>query len=343
MTRKLIFLWLCCGFALSGVLGCGGGSGSDSGDDDTSGCTPACASNETCAAGQCVPIADCSNCDGCCLDGTQCLPGNTPSACGTGGDACQECTGGTGCDVDTGACVVTDCDASNCDGCCTPNGQCLGFDEQSFSVCGNAGDACAACDVSAVSCTQGTCVSDQPCLDFCTDGCCTDSGQCIPFAEQSAEQCGGESGPEACTVCAPGLGCSTGACTGDTLWNVVVVSAVISPDEDGAEWDSTVFTNPLPDPYAGIALSGDTFLDGFTQTIDNTVTPTWNHSFGNYLESDLLNQGLTVSVRDSDGGGIFETIGACTVSITIDDITNGSVTQAQCGHASNIVIRFDLP
>lgn len=302
-----------------------------------------CAGDETCTAGQCVPVADCSDCDGCCLNGTQCLPGNSPDACGRGGAACETCGTGEGCDLDTSACEAITCDATTCpDGCCTANGVCLIYGEQTIDACGKAGAACETCSPGASTCSAGTCVLDQPCLDYCTNGCCTAQGQCIAYADQSASTCGGDTGPEMCMACGT-LSCVTGACSADRAWRVSIVSAVIAPTKDGAAWDQTVFTNPLPDPYVGIALADDTFLDWLSPKIDNTLTPTWNYAFGNYNESDLLAQGLLVNIRDSDGLGVYESIGACIVAITPQALQSGTVTQATCGYATNVVISFTDP
>jgi hypothetical protein len=262
------------------------------------------------------------------------------NACGTGGDACAACGTGTGCDADTGSCEPLACDASNCDGCCTANGACLTASQQTTGACGDGGEACEVCSAGASSCTQGTCVVDQPCLEFCTDGCCTAAGQCIAYADQDDDVCGGDSAPEVCGACSGPLSCVNGGCVADLAWRVRVVSAVIASTKAGVAWDSAIFTNPLPDPHVGISLANDTFLDGFTPTIDNTVTPNWNHAFGNYLQSELIAQGLLLNVRDSDGLGVFETIGNCVVVITAQDITAGFVVKPTCGYASNVRISF---
>jgi hypothetical protein len=303
----------------------------------------ACDSGDTCAAGQCVPVADCSNCDGCCLNGTQCLPGDSLNACGAGGAACTACGAGTGCDSDTGTCKPIDCDASNCDGCCNQNGVCIPLGQQTLGACGNDGDACEVCSGAASACTQGTCVVDQPCLEICDDGCCTATGQCIPFADQDDNECGGAGTPEVCGACNPALSCVMGDCVADLAWRVNVVSAVIAATKAGAAWDSALFSDPLPDPYIGLALGNDTFLDGFTDTIDNTLTPNWNEPMGTYLQSDLIAQGLLINVRDSDGLGVFESIGACVIAITAQDITAGFVVRPTCGYASNVRISFTNP
>lgn len=303
-----------------------------------------CGSGDTCAGGACVPVADCTDCDGCCLGGTQCVPGNAVNACGTGGNVCVTCAPGSGCAGDTGACVVSTCDPATCDGCCTANGVCLTVDQQTEQACGDGGDACAVCPASSSGCIQGTCVAGQSCLDFCNDGCCTAAGQCIPFAAQGSATCGGDTGPEACAACGGQLSCVTGACVADQAWRVSVVSVVINQLHDGEPWDSALFTDPLPDPYAGLALAGDLLIDGFTPTIDNTLTPNWNHPIGNYLQSDLLAQGVEVVLRDSDGLGLFETIGGCTVPITVADLTAGSINRATCGtYARNLVISLTDP
>lgn len=135
----------------------------------------------------------------------------------------------------------------------------------------------------------------------------------------------------------------SGDCVADLAWKVTVVSATIAATKGGVAWDSAIFSDPPPDAYVGIALGNDTFLDGFTPMIDNTTTPNWNHSFGNYLESELVGQGLLVNIRDSDGLGVFETIGNCTIAITAQNIAAGFVVKPTCGYASNVRITFTAP
>jgi hypothetical protein len=184
---------------------------------------------------------------------------------------------------------------------------------------------------------------NQPCLEVCDNGCCTAGGQCIPFVEQDDGVCGGATAPELCGACNPALSCVSGDCVADLAWKVTIASAVIAATKAGTPWDQALFSDPRPDPYAGLMLSNDTFLDGLTATIDNTETPNWNHSFGNYLESDLIAQGLLVNIRDSDGLGVYESIGACTIAITAQDIAAGFVVKATCGYASNVRITFTAP
>jgi hypothetical protein len=189
----------------------------------------------------------------------------------------------------------------------------------------------------------GSCIVDQPCLEFCTNGCCTADGQCIETADQNNNECGGNAGPELCGVCNNPTSCVGGDCIADIAWRVSVVSAVISADKAGVPWDGALFTDPRPDPYAGLALNNDTFLDGFTPKIDNTTTPFWNHAIGNYKQSDILAQGFGVDIRDSDGLGIFETIGSCTIDVTAANLSAGFVIEPTCGYASNVKLSFTHP
>ncbi len=296
-----------------------------------------CTGEDACVAGSCVANNDCSDCSGCCFEGEVCLEGNTLSACGSSGDACVACPQGQGCNSD-GECVATACDASNCAGCCTANGECLTDSLQTTNACGDDGAACQVCDSEAVSCTLGTCILDQPCLDFCDEGCCNAQGQCIVFDDQDPDTCGAA---ETCSACTGDLSCIDGSCTADPVWTVIVNSALISPtNADGEDWDQTLFSNPLPDPYITGALANDVLLDWATATIDNTLTPNWDEEESSYLQSDLLAEGLILNVRDSDGLGVFETIGACFVDITLDDLLAGTLTKASCEGASDIVLDF---
>lgn len=297
-----------------------------------------CEGADECFSGSCAPpTTDCNGCDGCCLDGTQCLGGDDQAACGTGNAACMACPAGQGCQ--DGACVAVDCNASTCPGgCCTANGQCVQAAEQGLSACGNGGEACEVCDNDALSCTSGTCVIDQACLDFCTDGCCTEQGQCILYADQDPTTCGltGQ-----CSACTGDDSCVDGTCGPDQAWKITVKSAIISAlDENGAEWDT--FGNADPDPYVAGALTDDIVVDWKTATINNTFTPNWDEEVGSYLESDLLAQGLEFNVNDEDGFVAFEIMGNCIMTITMGDLNSGSKTLANCGgpQVTDLVIEF---
>jgi C2 domain len=287
-----------------------------------------CKSGEDCVAGACVKKQDCSSCDGCCINGTQCMPGSSAAACGTSGATCTTCNSKESCV--NGQCQAISCDKTSCpSGCCTANNQCIPFTQQNLSVCGKAAEACHVCGSTDKSCQQGTCVKDQPCLTFCSKGCCTASGQCLDFTSQSKTECGASG---ACKSCGA-LSCISGLCVSDPVWEVSVLSAVISAKNSaGKDWDSAWFTNPLPDPYAIIALGGASVLTGFTKTIDNTLTPFWNEKIKTYKESDLTGPGIRLGLRDSDGLGIFETIADCaTLKLTSTMLAAGSHTIASCG------------
>src|SRR5438445_607707 len=98
----------------------------------------ACGTGQACQAGVCNCTQQaCPN--GCCSGGN-CLPGNTGTACGSGGQSCANC-GGTGV-----------CDAGICAGQCTPtncgNGCCSGSSclVRGVNACAPAGQACQVCD-----------------------------------------------------------------------------------------------------------------------------------------------------------------------------------------------------
>ena len=296
-----------------------------------------CASQEQCLAGQCVKQQDCSQCQGCCLNGNQCMPGSTPSACGAGGAACKTCQQGESCV--NGQCQAVNCDLSNCqDGCCTANNQCIPFVQQSLSVCGKNAAACNVCGPSDKTCQQGTCVQDQPCLTYCKQGCCTPQGQCLDFTQQDKSSCGVGGQCKSCGA----LSCVNGKCVQDPAWEVWIESAVIAPKKpDGSEWDSTWLTNPLPDPYVTIALGGSTFVQSWTKTIDNTLTPAWNEKVKVWAESELTAKGLMLSLRDSEGLGVFETIATCSTAVTATTLAAGGHTIAKCGQSvTSLKVKF---
>ncbi len=302
-----------------------------------------CENDEVCAGGSCVPpTANCDNCAGCCLDGTQCLEGSAPAACGDSGNACVACETGESCD--NGTCVANECNAENCSGgCCDASGQCQTFPQQSEESCGRAGQACNSCPTDTISCTLGTCVVDQPCLDFCDEGCCTPQGQCVLFGEQDAMTCGAA---ETCSACGNDLSCVGGECTNDPVWTISIRNVIIPPkDENGSDWDTVIFSSPLPDPFvqSGLDSNSVSFPEGETDVVDDTVTPNWSiaeQTTYSHTESSLLGNGLRFRIRDSDGVGFFETIGECNTTVSMAELMAGTKTLATCGLATNLKIDF---
>lgn len=286
-----------------------------------------CESGDECFSGSCAtPTTECdsASCGGCC-DGVQCLEGNVGAACGAQGDACVACGANQVCDQ-SGTCVALACDSTTCpNGCCSANGECIPTSIQDVSACGTGGGACNSCSNDAIDCVSGTCIEDQPCLDFCTDGCCTPQGQCLDFTEQDPLSCGQEG---MCMACTGDDSCIGGACSPDPAWTITIDSAILSAvDENGSNWDT--FGGSLPDAYVTGALTNDFIVDWFTATIDNTITPNWNEAVGSYSQSDLLTHGLEFNVLDSDVAS-FETIGNCIMNINMGDLNAGTKTIA-CG------------
>ena len=295
-----------------------------------------CDSGLSCVNGDCV-LPSCDQCDGCCSNG-QCFPGTSPDACGRDGDACIACTNGESCSG--GACIASQCDSTNCNGCCTANGECLALNQQAEQACGQGGEACTSCQ-SGATCEQGTCVVDQACATYCTSGCCNAQGQCIPYADQDPLTCGASGA--ACNACSSSLSCLQGECVADPTYDLWIVSAVL-PEfrEDGTEWDGSVFQDPLPDGFVGVWGSGGAIVDEFSDTIDDTVTPQWNERLHSYSETDLLTNGLSFEFRESDGYGQvpFERIGSCSVQVDSSMLTGAEVEIPFCGPVEDIRIRL---
>jgi hypothetical protein len=138
-----------------------------------------CSSGQYCDAGSCVRRGNdgglrCSpnNCNGCCVNGDTCLPGNTNAACGSAGRDCYPCQGS----CLSGRCVADDggtCNASNCHGCCRGL-ECLPGD--AGSACGVFGQTCGTCRSDERCSGSGTCI--PPCDATNCSGCCTPEGTC---------------------------------------------------------------------------------------------------------------------------------------------------------------------
>ena len=156
-----------------------------------------CPSGQSCQAGQCEVKcgdgqcgagedkcscpADCAGgCAGCCA-GTECKTGDTVSFCGSGGEPCDECTGGEVCDG-----VGCDCTSEHHKGCAAG-------DVYWFDSCGVQGDKYEECGAHA--CADATCQSAS-----CPDGFCNGTEtQC-----SCAQDCG------TCAGCCSGTTCKTG-------------------------------------------------------------------------------------------------------------------------------------
>lgn len=298
-----------------------------------------CEQGDECLRGSCATPVVTKNCEdecGGCCDGDQCLEGNTPAGCGDMGNACVTCGAEESCTEDGMCEAPVVCDSTTCpDGCCNADGSCQPHQLQTVLGCGTAGAACGTCSNDAIDCVSGICIEDQPCLDFCNEGCCTAGGQCVLYSNQDPNVCG-ESGT--CAAC-PGDGdsCLGGLCTVDTVWTIIIDTAVVSAlDENGNNWDTAFSAMArLPDAYVTGALADDVFLDWSSANRTDTITPNWmNEVVDSYLESDLIDQGLQLRVRDADFAGAFETIGSCVMTLTVQELQSGTKT-ISCGPLVN--------
>ena len=171
----------------------------------------------SCSNQQCVfpPVSTCL--DGCVDALGQCQPGASNTACGNGGQACEDCTAsGIGCFrqqcVDLGDAGV--CNAQSCPtGCCDyATGQCR--QGITGTACGRSGADCQDCVLRGQICSnQQTCTAPNGglgCGAFNCNGCCDGNANCVPV--NSDTQCGFAG--SRCVDCT-GLGdrCASGACT----------------------------------------------------------------------------------------------------------------------------------
>jgi hypothetical protein len=159
-------------------------------------------------------------CQGCC-EGNTCLPGSDPTACGSFGEFCTDCTQfGESCGgFDAGfgqECTQAACGPQNCAGCCAGNTCLQGNDS---AACGTGGQLCTDCTSQNETCLGGNdggfgggaCGTQPPpvCNAMtCPTGCC-DGALCLPGNLDSF--CG--TGGGICTNCgASGETCAAQAC-----------------------------------------------------------------------------------------------------------------------------------
>jgi hypothetical protein len=143
-----------------------------------------------------------------------CQPGNTETYCSSGapGGACGTCGGSCA----TGACVGGPlCSASNCGGCCMPDGTCWTGERDNAHCGGESGPAqrgslCIDCGPGYACDTSNdtpTAICKVACSPQNCQGCCV-GGICSTGADPSSCGIGGN----ACTQCAQGQSCLSGAC-----------------------------------------------------------------------------------------------------------------------------------
>ncbi len=125
-------------------------------------------------AGPDAPTCNASNCPkGCCSASGECQNGAALNACGTGGEACQDCQaeGFQFCYETTQTCgsAVNNCGPGNCKGCCV-GGVCLAGTDP--TECGTSGGACSNCQSQGETCSNGQCSTAMNCGPGTCSGCC---------------------------------------------------------------------------------------------------------------------------------------------------------------------------
>lgn len=156
----------------------------------------------------CPRPCDRSTCDGCCAGDGECVPGNSRSECGVGGELCVKCTSEERCAaakcealpvVDAG---VIDGGPPRCTcvtSCCLPDGSCA--PNNGIDACGPNKTFCGTCPAGN-RCEQGTCVPAA------CGGCLDPLGICRAGSEDTS--CGSDGG--VCLACGTDQGCRAGVC-----------------------------------------------------------------------------------------------------------------------------------
>jgi formylglycine-generating enzyme required for sulfatase activity len=267
--------------------------GKECGPDGCDGTCGSCQAPTVCANGICIGCGDgecgagehkcncpedCSGgCSGCCA-GTECKTENTLTFCGSGGEACDECTGGEQCVGGNCLCVVEDhmgcsggklywydsCDAKgsevgDCDdgNPCTTDGcsgsQCTHSNVQNNTSCG--GEKSCQSGVCKYHCGDGVCASTPPgteTCETCEGDCGPCPGQCEPGVS-SGKKTNGQYGvvwveiPAGCFM----MGCSPGdgGCAGNEKPpHEVTVSSfeMLETEVTEGQWAAVVPGDPAP-------------------------------------------------------------------------------------------------
>jgi len=118
------------------------------------------------------------------------------------------------------------------------------------------------------------------------------------------------------------------------------VSASISQDVVWDPWLSSA--NEAPDPYFGLQLEASCSSSSLSRCaagLDNTFNPVWNAPVTATLLPDVIIAGALLKpwcafVLDADGftacSPPYQTIGQCVVTLTEQDLLQGSTTISSC-------------
>jgi hypothetical protein len=127
-------------------------------------------------------------------------------------------------------------------------------------------------------------------------------------------------------------------------WNVICVSATVTPTRNGAAWDPATPLAPLPDPYCQLTVDGD--FRGTTDSEAETLTPRWNQSVsggngGANLTTAVLTGPMSrweISVLDSDES-TDDPICAVSGRLTPADLAAGTVVFSNKESCSTLTVK----
>lgn len=196
-------------------------------------CDNCAAKGQGCSAGVCQgtpPKCGPANCGGCCDAQGNCQPGSAATVCGSGGQACSNCSAQSKVCISPGnyCGFLPTCGAATCaTGCCDAQGICR--TDKTDGACGSNGQKCADCKASGQTCApQGFCYNGPSCGSASCGGCCTANGNCLAGSTNLAcgqygtlcdncsakgQNCIGQVCGTTSTCPAPYAGCSPGSIT----------------------------------------------------------------------------------------------------------------------------------
>jgi hypothetical protein len=190
----------------------------------------ACAPGATCLKGSCAKKQTAcgpGTCAGCC-EGDFCVNGESPHACGIGGQLCQGCANCTIAVGGGGTCGPSQtCGTKGCNGCCAGN---VCQPGTSVSACGVGGIPCLTC-TGGTSCVEGigncqlppfcdshncaTCCKGNQCMPGTDDHACGEqSNVCVDCTTRGdvckSQQCVARCSASTCSGCCEGAICAAG-------------------------------------------------------------------------------------------------------------------------------------
>ncbi len=287
-----------------------------------------CGGALTPTAGETCTTANVGTCEGT-VSALFCINGKWTSLPCRGAGGCKEVGGQVTCDQTLGMAGET-CHATG-----TGTGACA-VDGQAQLTCQGGtfvkGSDCVTCNITSTN--QVVC--QQPCSAATCTGCCF-NGQCQ--TGNTASACG--KAGSACTACGNNQVCKVNQTCGvdpESRWRVQPLSAVITPTNNGAQWDTG---GSPPDPFIVMGcppLSAP--IQTSTPAVADTLNPTWTSGGCVTTAAALLSEPWQFQPYDEDISSHDPISQAWAYQFEEGDFQKGTITLNAGGGLTSITVQL---